>query len=220
MDNNKKQGHLGPHKLDGNNLNITIPKANLKTQAGSTHNCIDYNLREIIEKDKIFQRDTIKEMIKNINFKQIITDIIEKEKSRQNAHINPTQDPARQNKIIGQTSINTQQNINLGPETNSHNNKKEDLESQQIETETNTIVKNTLVQRTKQDINLPIRKESYQLPQEENYIQQGNFSILSQTPPTTSQKEKIIHNLKEKALFEQKRQEIYPPKLVESPITF
>ena len=216
MDNNKKQGHLGPHKLDGNNPNITIPKTNLKTQAGSTHNCIDYNLREIIEKDKIFQRDTIKEMIKNINFKQIITDIIEKEKSRQNAHINPTQDPARQNKIIGQTSINTQLNINLGPETNSHNNKKEDLESQQIETETDTIVKNTLVQKTKQDINLPIRKESYQLPQEENYIQQGNFSILSQTPPTTSQREKIIHNVKEKALFEQKIQEIYPPKLEEN----
>ena len=51
MDNNEKQGHLGPHKLDGNNLNITIPKTNLKTQAGSTHNCIDYNLREIMEKD-------------------------------------------------------------------------------------------------------------------------------------------------------------------------
>jgi hypothetical protein len=65
MDINKKQGYSEPHKLDGNNPNITIPKAHLKTRAGSTHNCIDYPLKGTIEKDKTLQYYTIEERIKN-----------------------------------------------------------------------------------------------------------------------------------------------------------
>ena len=205
MDINKKR--------EGNNPNITIPKSDLKTQAESKNNCIDTPLRGTIDEDKILQYNTIKNMITNINFKQIITEILDREKSRQNAQINPTQNPATRNKTIGQASTNAYQNTNLGPETNNHNNKKEGLESQLIETD--IIFQETLVQKTIQDINLPTIEESHQLPKEENNIQQHNFSILSKAPPTTSQGEKIIHKIKEKALFIHNTQEINPPKLKE-----
>ena len=140
-------------KPEGNNPNITIPKSDLKTQAESKNNCIDTPLRGTIDEDKILQYNTIKNMITNINFKQIITEILDREKSRQNAQINPTQNPATRNKTIGQASTNAYQNTNLGPETNNHNNKKEGLESQLIETD--IIFQETLVQKTIQDINLP-----------------------------------------------------------------
>ena len=136
MDINKKQGYLEPHETDGNNPNITIPKEHLKTQAESTNNCIDYPQKGTIENDKTFQYNTIEERIKNIDFRQIITEILEKEKTRQNAHIYSTQISTKQNERIREASRNTLQTFNLGPTTNDHNNKKEDLDSQQIETDT------------------------------------------------------------------------------------
>ena len=79
---------------------VSIPKTNLKTHTNARHNDIPQNSQYTSQRNDISQYNRLKEMIKNINFKKIVTGIKEKGKSLQDEEIDHSQYPDQQNKLV------------------------------------------------------------------------------------------------------------------------
>ena len=85
---------------------VSIPKTNLKIPTNAKDNDTPQNSQNTKERHDISQYDKIKERIKNINFKKIVTEIKEKSDSFQDKGIDHVQYPDQQNKLLEQYSHN------------------------------------------------------------------------------------------------------------------
>ena len=94
---------------------VSIPKTNLKIPTNSKDNDTPQNSHNTKERNDISQYDKIKERIKNINFKKIVTEIKEKSDSFQDKGIDHIQYSDQQNKYIDKPST-TKNNSNITKE--------------------------------------------------------------------------------------------------------
>ena len=81
---------------------VSIPKTNLKIPTNTRDNDTPQNSQNTRARNDISQYDKIKERIKNINFKTIVTEIKEKGESFQDKEIDHVQYPNQQNKLLEQ----------------------------------------------------------------------------------------------------------------------
>ena len=97
----KTEEQIEPEKTQ-DTYAVSIPKTNLKTYTKQGYKDTPQTSRNTYERNDTSQYDKLKEMIKNINFKKIITGIKDKGDSFQEEETDSSQNPDQQPKLLDQ----------------------------------------------------------------------------------------------------------------------